>query len=538
VRNRKNRRERRRVRKQEITPRREPVTKWFDSDALPADQGRRSRRKPAPPPVHRAAVPAYPPDGNASSPPPAPHSPSRTETSVPPPPVAQSARSESRATRVRPEPRTSNPKGASTRSGRHSAKHRPSKRTPKPPKQRSPRKDAQRKQRRSKRAGQARGSWPVLVAVAVIALGAWWVLSNANKPEADSNDNAPVSAPEVTNTLFVGSTTADSAASWLALLSYDPGEQKGAIVYIPAHTAVEVPGRGLQPIGNALESGGASLLMVSAESLLRISIDHYEQITGPGADALFEQLGPLTVDVPSEVRVTAGGDNARLLFTEGPQELGPEQLVNYLYTVGLEGDDVELGARHLAFWDSLFDEFNANPEVLGASVVAVGSELGSSDASPSENAELLQSLAALEGADLTLTILPVRQVSVGGSELYETDSEEIVEFMDQTLSGVKSRKDDVEVQILNGNGVPGLGVDVAERLVGKGFRVALTGNAGHFGHLETKIVTYDASPEGIAAAERAQRLLGVGRVLVSAQERGIVSVDLTIVVGKDFLRTR
>lgn len=85
---------------------------------------------------------------------------------------------------------------------------------------------------------------------------------------------------------------------------------------------------------------------------------------------------------------------------------------------------------------------------------------------------------------------------------------------------------------------PGVGQEVADKLVGRGFRVALGGNAQNFTHKTTEIITYDASEAGIAAAERVKDLLGVGQVLVSAQEQGIVSVDLTIVVGKDFLRTR
>jgi polyisoprenyl-teichoic acid--peptidoglycan teichoic acid transferase len=129
-------------------------------------------------------------------------------------------------------------------------------------------------------------------------------------------------------------------------------------------------------------------------------------------------------------------------------------------------------------------------------------------------------------------------VSVGGSELYEADAEEVEAFMEETLTSFDASGEVVEVQVLNGNGVPGIGQHVAEALAGKGFRVALGGNAQNFKHSETEIVTYDASPDGIAAAERARELLGVGRVLVSAQEQGIVSVDLTIVVGKDFLRTR
>jgi LytR cell envelope-related transcriptional attenuator len=72
-------------------------------------------------------------------------------------------------------------------------------------------------------------------------------------------------------------------------------------------------------------------------------------------------------------------------------------------------------------------------------------------------------------------------------------------------------------------------------LVGQGFRVILSGNASRFTYKRTHIVTYESSDEARAIAEEARELLGVGVVRVSAQEQGIV--DLTVVVGKDFLRT-
>jgi hypothetical protein len=463
----------------------EPVTKWFESDSLPGSEETPALGSPSP----EAAVRTDTEVGGATQPPP---------------------------------------------SGRHRSRGRPRR----APRKVSPRREAQRRQRREARRKAARQAIPVTAGLLAVAAAIVWQLSTHSDPVASNASGTRLAAAQPTSTLFVGSATERDPAAWLALVSFDPAEQKGSVVYIPAHTAVEVPGRGLQPIGQSLASGGMQLLMVSTESLLGLDIDHYQHVTSAGMTSFSEQIGPLMVDVPHEVRLSAGADNARLLFTEGPQQLAPAQLVGLLFTRGLEGDDVELGARHLAFWDSLLDEFRSTPSVLGASVVAIGEALGPSDARPSDNADLLESLAGLGGEDLTLTILPVRQVSVGGSELYEADLDEVARFIDETLTSVEGGAPQVEVQVLNGNGSPGVGQDVAEALVGNGFRIALSGNARDFRHQRTEVITYDASEEGIAAAERARDLLGVGKVLVSAQEQGIVSVDLTIVVGKDFLRIR
>jgi hypothetical protein len=234
--------------------------------------------------------------------------------------------------------------------------------------------------------------------------------------------------------------------------------------------------------------------------------------------------------------VSAGPNKAKLIFDEGLQRLPSSFLVQLLYTVGLDSDDVELGARHSAFWSALFTQFEDEPEELAAAVETAGGALGESDADAEDVAALLEDLARLQGADRALTTLPVTPVSVGGSELFESDTEEIATFMRATLGVEPSTAEQARVQILNGNGEPGIGREVAERLVGHGFRVVLTGNAPRLDYRKSLIVTYDHGPEGVALAERAKELLGVGKVQVSAQAQGIV--DLTIVVGKDFLRTR
>ena len=85
------------------------------------------------------------------------------------------------------------------------------------------------------------------------------------------------------------------------------------------------------------------------------------------------------------------------------------------------------------------------------------------------------------------------------------------------------------VIVLNGNGVPGIGEQVAERLIPGGFRVAVSQNASEFDHPETLIVV--GSPDDVGLAERVQDLLGVGSVSVSVGS-GIAPV--TVVVGEDF----
>jgi len=90
--------------------------------------------------------------------------------------------------------------------------------------------------------------------------------------------------------------------------------------------------------------------------------------------------------------------------------------------------------------------------------------------------------------------------------------------------------------VLNGNGVPGIGEEIAKALLDGGFSVVLSGNAARLDYRRTLIVSHGDSPGAQRSADRARELLGVGEVRVSSAEQGIV--DLTIVVGRDFPRER
>jgi hypothetical protein len=87
----------------------------------------------------------------------------------------------------------------------------------------------------------------------------------------------------------------------------------------------------------------------------------------------------------------------------------------------------------------------------------------------------------------------------------------------------------VPVIVLNGNGVPGIGELVAERILPGGFRIAVSDNASSFDHDETLVVV--GSPNDVGLGQRVRDLLGVGSVSVSVGS-GIAPV--TVVVGRDF----
>ena len=402
-----------------------------------------------------------------------------------------------------------------------------------------PRREALRgrqKERRRKRSLAAIGG-------GVLALGAglgiaYLIADDGAAPVTSQPEVITTAEPTAGTMLLFGTDSKNDKERvvWLSLLIADPEEETGAVAFIPAHTAVEVPGRGLESVSDAYSDGGVPLLLVTLENLLGLSIDRYLELAPSDARVLLEGLGPLSVDVPSEVRVGVGDAQTRLLFDDGPQRLSGSFLQQLLYVVGVDGDDIELGGRHLAFWDGLFEAWAPDTQALVDVVSSSPGALGKSDVPAEEIATFLGRLADVPPENRFLRSIPVSPLEVPGNRLYVADEVELAAFIVEVAGTAAPVTDDIRVQVLNGNGIPGIGQDVADLLVGEGFRVILSGNARSLDHEKTLIITYDSSEVGMGLAERAKELLGVGEVQISGQDQGIV--DLTIVVGKDFQRAR
>jgi len=359
--------------------------------------------------------------------------------------------------------------------------------------------------------------------------------SDDGDPREDRTRSTSSASGEATTYLVVGT---DSSATgpetrWMTLIKVDASGSRATIAYLPAHTGYEVPGQGLQGIGEALNTGGISLISVSVENMLGVPIDHFIELPATEAEALFEQTGDLTVNVPQEVSVPAGPDTSQVLFAPGEQVLPPRFQTDLLYEVGLEGDETELGSRHLAFWQSFVEAHSAEPQALKTAVEAVPGALDSSDSTSAERASFLTDLVSVPPAQVTFASLPVEEEVTGETKLYSITDADIRSFVVETFGEVPNAGEEIRVQILNGNGDAGMAQAVSERLVGEGYKVVLSGNANRLDYEATQIVIYESTPEAQAAGERAAELLGVGNLQVSVNQQGIV--DVTIVVGKDFI---
>jgi hypothetical protein len=258
------------------------------------------------------------------------------------------------------------------------------------------------------------------------------------------------------------------------------GGEATALV-IPTKAQVTIPGQGDARLSDAfaLPEDEAA---ITVANMLGTAIEH------------FAMIGPVTL---AEIVDRAGG-------------------------IEVAGETVD-GAETLAMLGSAGEGRTSVFALVLDGLLVAGVDWQTSDVVRSDSPDSV--VAALEdAAGASVSTLPVVEAATG---IFLAEPETIRTTLVEAFGGPDRQV--VDVIVLNGSGVPGVGQLVAERIVSDGFRVVLSENAATFDHEETLVVV--GSPDDAGLGERVRDLLGTGSVNVSVAS-GIAPV--TIVVGKDF----
>jgi polyisoprenyl-teichoic acid--peptidoglycan teichoic acid transferase len=356
-------------------------------------------------------------------------------------------------------------------------------------------------------------------------------------PDAAPGDPQP--ALTVVTTRQVGGST---QVATIALLAVDRESGQGTVLLVPPATIADVPGHGSFRLGEAYDFGGSSLVGVSLDNLLGVRADGVVTVSEAGWSAWLDRLEVVEVTLPS----AAVADDGTTRVAAGTQQLRGEELAAALTARSPDESQLDQLPRVQGVLTGLLDRFRTDPPALDTLFAEEVTELevvgtaGAPDGEAEADIDLVRTLLAeLTNArdrdDLTTLTLPVSPLGTGTEDAYRADAERVGSLVDDRLAA--SRPDPGvaggrTLQLLNGNGIPGIGAEVAAVLQPAGYRVLLTGNADRFTYEATRIVVYDEDPATLAAARDVRDRLGVGEIERSGTPQSVV--DLTIVIGQDF----
>lgn len=412
--------------------------------------------------------------------------------------------------------------------GPHSDEPRPRSRRAEPPPparvgMRSRRRQIQRERRR--KAGVL-SAGAIAGVAAVVALVIAVFVGTVVLPDGNANKGVAV-----TRTLLlveVDAANPEIGATSLTLFGLND-DGSASIVFLPPGTSSEIPARGPDRLGDAVNLSSPNLMRLTVENLLGIRLDSAITLSSDGMRRFFDPLAPIPITIPE--RLSAQENNVLVpKFIPGTYEFDSARLVEYMnFRADGEGEIQRL-SRHQRAWDAALERARENHggERMAAS-------LGDANlVSQAEVAALGEFLGRISDADRGYALLPVDpKQSLEGEERYEPRTEDIQAMVNQRFAGARSDFSEsgrVRLGILNGNGGVGVTEEVAKILIPEGYRVVFTENADNFDYKETQIV-FNRTPFEDSARD-VQRRLGVGRLILNRSPQDVA--DIIVIVGKDF----
>jgi polyisoprenyl-teichoic acid--peptidoglycan teichoic acid transferase len=327
----------------------------------------------------------------------------------------------------------------------------------------------------------------------------------------------------------------DAGARSIAVLAHDRETGEGTVLLVPPSTIADVPGHGSFGVGEAFAFGGASLVGVTLENQLGIRLDEVAAVSDDEWASLLDRVGGYEVEVAGELVAPVEDGGGQIRFQPGPQHLDGPRLSEYLLFRAQGETELDALPRAQRVLTGLLDRLAEEPALLETAFPDDAPELDVDD--PELVRQLLGELAQARAADGVVTLtLPVSPLGSGREDVYRLDAARLTQLVEDRLAPSRPTGEagtGRNLQILNGNGIPGVGQVVAERLQPGGYRVLLTGNADSFDHETTRIVVYDDGQEQLAIARDIRERLGVGEIERSGMPQSVV--DVTIVVGADFV---
>jgi polyisoprenyl-teichoic acid--peptidoglycan teichoic acid transferase len=327
----------------------------------------------------------------------------------------------------------------------------------------------------------------------------------------------------------------DAGARSIAVLAHDRETGEGTVLLVPPSTIADVPGHGSFGVGEAFAFGGAALTGVTLENQLGIRLDEVVAVSDDQWASLLDRVGGYEVEVTSELVAPDEDGGGEIRFQPGPQHLDGPRLAEYLTFRAPGETELDALPRVQRVLSGLLGRLAEEPALLQTAFPDDAPELDVDD--PELVRQLLGELAQARAADEVVTLtLPVSPLGSGREDVYRLDAARLTQLVEDRLAPSRPSGEagaGRNLQILNGNGIPGVGQVVAERLQPGGYRILLTGNADSFEYETTRIVVYDDGQEQLAIARDIRDRLGVGEIERSGMPQSVV--DVTIVVGADFV---
>jgi len=314
----------------------------------------------------------------------------------------------------------------------------------------------------------------------------------------------------------------------MILFSLDPQSRTAGMLSIPRDLWVEIPGFDYSKINTAYRLGevyniaerGPGLALTTVENLLGMEIDYYAMVDFNAFEDFIDELGGITVNVPTKIVVDPLGKHNTETLKAGEHLLPGYLALAYARSRNSSGSDFDRAGRQQQVVMAIRDKI-LSAEMLPTLIKNSPALYQSLSSGISSNLTLMQLVRLawvaqqIPGENIRQGVIGVDQVdfaySYDGQDILRPLPNEIRQLRDQIFSltgpvvplapqGDSQTLVDEEyatVLVLNGTYTPGLASQTADYLRTSGLTVTEPGNADEYYEMTT-IIDYTGNPHTVA----------------------------------------
>lgn len=303
-----------------------------------------------------------------------------------------------------------------------------------------------------------------------------------------------------------------------------------AAISIPRDTKVDLDGyRDVRKINAAHVHGGPALAALGVEALLGVESDYYVKANIEGFVGMVDALGGVEIDVEKRMYYRDRRGGLLINLKKGRQLLDGDKAMQYVRFRHDAMGDITRIQRQQKFIKALAKKTlsPANLPKLPQIVDAVVENV-ETDMNPKDILYLAKFASQVDFSQVEMATLPGGPQSIDGISYWIPDGQQVAEvvrelFFPETVIKLPS------VQVLNGSGMQGAAVRVAEILKQHGYEITTVGNADAFDYVVSEVINHNGTDEG---ASRIAALLN-SRIVRRDQDAS-APADVTVIVGKDY----
>jgi polyisoprenyl-teichoic acid--peptidoglycan teichoic acid transferase len=339
-----------------------------------------------------------------------------------------------------------------------------------------------------------------------------------------------------------------SRSDTMLLVRLNPDSHQVNILTIPRDTQVEIPGLGTSKINHANWKGGPALAEeVVSETLNGVTIDRYVRISPGAIRDIVDTVGGVEIFVPEDMQYEDKTQKLKIDLKKGQQTLNGTQAEGFLRFRNDTLGDIGRTQRQQLLLKALQKQFQ-NPLILArlpqvfsavqthldtnltlGELLALG-QFGTQTKSNQLQMVLLPGrFSAPDEFDASYWIMdPVRTAKIMETQFNVTPSQEVT---DTSEPGLESDIANLKIVLQNASGDENAVTKMVESLQKAGFGNIEADNDWPQPLSETQIV---AQWGNVDEARQLQSILGSSEV--SADSTGNLNSDITIRIGKDWVR--